>query len=148
MTSTLTTTCSFCGLVFANRPMLELHIREDHLQRGQAADPGQGDPVGARAERLPAGGPDPEHVKPATPPRTTREVPAMNGTQPRHRLAGWAITAVRRVIGTFRRANAELMLATELMRRAPGAARPQPQADMPAAPDTHAASSEPEGKAA
>lgn len=147
MTSTLTPTCSFCGLAFANRPMLELHIREDHLQRGHAAEPGQGDPAGARAERLHAGGPDPEHGKPATPPRAIKEVTTMNGTHPRHRLAGWAVTGVRRVIGAFRHANAELTLATEIMFRPAGAA-PRPPADISADPDTHAASTEPEGKAA
>jgi hypothetical protein len=65
MTTTLTRTCSFCGLAFANRPMLELHIREDHVQRGQAAERGQDDHSGARGGRLHAGGPDRERGEPA-----------------------------------------------------------------------------------
>ena len=89
MTSTLTPTCSFCGLAFANRPMLELHIREDHLQRGHAAEPGQDDPASPRTRRMRAGGPAREHGKPATPSRATKEVSTMNGTQPRHPIAGW-----------------------------------------------------------
>jgi hypothetical protein len=40
MTSTLTPTCSLCGLRFENRPLLDLHLREDHPQRGPAAEPG------------------------------------------------------------------------------------------------------------
>jgi hypothetical protein len=31
MPSTLTPTCPFCGLRYVNRPLLELHIREDRL---------------------------------------------------------------------------------------------------------------------
>ena len=42
MISTLTPTCSICGLRFENRPMLELHIREDHQRRSAAAEPGDG----------------------------------------------------------------------------------------------------------
>jgi hypothetical protein len=30
MPSTLIDTCTLCGLRFSNRPLLELHIREDH----------------------------------------------------------------------------------------------------------------------
>jgi hypothetical protein len=44
MPGTLTPTCSFCGLRFAGRPLLELHIREDHLQRDHHLEP-----VGSRA---------------------------------------------------------------------------------------------------
>ena len=148
MTSTLTPTCSFCGLAFANRPMLELHIREDHLQRGHAAEPGQDDPASPRTRRMRAGGPAREHGKPATPSRATKEVSTMNGTQPRHRLAGWPVTAVRRVTGALRHANAELMLASEIMLRPAGAPRPRRPADVPAGPDTHTVSSGPVGKAA
>jgi hypothetical protein len=102
MTTTLTPTCSFCGLAFANRPMLELHIREDHMQRGHAAERGQDDHSGARGGRLHAGGPDRERGEPATPP-STREVTTVFDTPPRHRLAVWAVTAVRRVAAYARR---------------------------------------------
>ena len=30
MTSTMTLACPLCGLRFAARPLLELHVREDH----------------------------------------------------------------------------------------------------------------------
>ncbi|MGH3226928.1 MAG: hypothetical protein ACRDPY_51005, partial [Streptosporangiaceae bacterium] len=52
MTSTLTPTCSVCGLRFDNRPLLELHAREDHLERGNAPDPSPGNPAGSPASRL------------------------------------------------------------------------------------------------
>jgi hypothetical protein len=39
MPTTLIDTCPLCGLRFRNRPLLELHIREDHLQaRDHQAD--------------------------------------------------------------------------------------------------------------
>lgn len=43
MPGTLTPTCSVCGLRFASRPLLELHVREDHGQDGRA---------GARRDKL------------------------------------------------------------------------------------------------
>ena len=39
MSGTLTTACPLCGLRYADRPLLELHIREDHLQRNRGAEP-------------------------------------------------------------------------------------------------------------
>jgi hypothetical protein len=35
MPSTLNPACPLCGLQYANRPLLELHIREDHPQRNR-----------------------------------------------------------------------------------------------------------------
>jgi hypothetical protein len=37
MPATLIATCPLCGLRFANRALLELHVREDH-QRPQPID--------------------------------------------------------------------------------------------------------------
>ena len=39
MSGTLTTACPLRGLRCADRPLLELHIREDHLQRNSGAEP-------------------------------------------------------------------------------------------------------------
>lgn len=39
MPTTLISTCPLCGLRFANRPLLELHLREDHPQRPQPEKP-------------------------------------------------------------------------------------------------------------
>jgi hypothetical protein len=33
MTITQIATCPLCGLRFSNRPLLELHLREDHPRR-------------------------------------------------------------------------------------------------------------------
>jgi hypothetical protein len=52
MSSTLISTCPLCGLRFANRPLLDLHSREDHRQRNRYTEPDHhhsgdsGDPAG------------------------------------------------------------------------------------------------------
>jgi hypothetical protein len=52
MPGALTPTCSSCGLRFASRPLLELHIREDHLQRDRHPEPDRGDAARARGPGL------------------------------------------------------------------------------------------------
>jgi hypothetical protein len=131
MTSALTPTCSFCGLGFGNRPLLELHIREDHLQRGHPAGSGQGDPAADACPPEPhAQDPDWRSGQPAAPSAIAREVITMTGA-PRSRRApgGWAVTVLRRVTGTIRGLHAELRLASEAMFRPPGAPRPHRPAD-------------------
>lgn len=98
MTSTLTPTCSLCGLRFQNGPLLELHLREDHPRHSAPAEPGHGAP------------------------RTKTGTPA-TGPRPRRPRAGRAMTAPRRVAGAFRHVNAELLLASEAMLRLPGVPR-------------------------
>ena len=39
MSSTLTPTCPLCGLRFPGRSLLDLHMREDHLERNRPAEP-------------------------------------------------------------------------------------------------------------
>ena len=51
MSGTLTTACPFCGLRCAGRPLLELHIRQDHLQRNSGAEPDHEESGDARASR-------------------------------------------------------------------------------------------------
>jgi hypothetical protein len=84
MTGTLTTACPLCGLRYASRPLLELHIREDHRLRRRRAAPG---------------GPSGSHGLAAKPSRTATEVTAM--------------TATRRVIRAVRHVNDELLRASE-----------------------------------
>ena len=43
MPTMLIPTCPLCGLRYANRPLLELHIREDHRPR-RRAQPDSHDP--------------------------------------------------------------------------------------------------------
>jgi hypothetical protein len=103
MPGTLTPACSFCGLRFASRPLLELHIREDHLQRDRHPEPDRGDAARARASQPRADAPAPTHGQSSRSPRTTKEVITMTATPRRRRLrAGWAMTAARAVIRTIR----------------------------------------------
>jgi len=137
MTSTLTPTCPVCGLRFENRPILELHVREDHRKRGNLADPDLGNPAGSTASRLRHRSPANGHGDSPTA-SGTKAGPGTSGHRRHRRLrAGRAMTALRRVAGGFRRANAELLLASEAMLRLPG--EPRRPADPPAGRDGHQA---------
>jgi hypothetical protein len=61
MPTMLIPTCPFCGLRYANRPLLELHIREDHRPR----------PRTRPDSRDPAGTPSSQHPERATTERST-----------------------------------------------------------------------------
>ncbi len=39
MTVTLNPSCPLCGLRFANRPLLDLHLREDHRDPDRIPEP-------------------------------------------------------------------------------------------------------------
>lgn len=39
MPGTMTQTCAVCGLRYASGALLELHVREDHVQQNQPAAP-------------------------------------------------------------------------------------------------------------
>lgn len=68
MTSTLNPACPLCGLRYASKPLLELHIREDH--RPRRARPGRpGDAGGTRASSPPPGRPS----RRTGPPRHSRQ---------------------------------------------------------------------------
>lgn len=73
MPNTLTAACPLCGLRFAHKSLLDLHIREDHRQRVFPERDGDGDPGSTRA---PASGadnlPDP-HDPAATPSRPSEK---------------------------------------------------------------------------
>ena len=53
MPRTMTHTCALCGLRYANGALLELHIREDHVQYNQQAAPARGDAGGSMASQGP-----------------------------------------------------------------------------------------------
>ena len=119
MTVTLTPTCPLCGLRYTSRPMLELHIREDHRQR-RRAEPG---------------GPSRGHGVASRPSRTRKEVTAM--------------TTTRRVIRAVRHVNDELVRASEAIIRSARAPQPRPPASAPADADAHpGTASERAGRAA
>ena len=75
-------TCPLCGLRYADRPLLDLHIREDHAQR----------------DDKPAAPPPPRTPPPAVPPSGAPAPPKV----PAPRTGSWAENARRalnRMIG-------------------------------------------------
>ncbi len=119
MPSTLTPTCSICGLRFASRPLLELHVREDHRQRDH-------NEPGATAYASRAGVPARSTPRASTPSAAKEVITMAAARQPeRHLRLGWTMTALRGLIRTLRHVNDDLLLASELMFRLPGAP-PQP----------------------
>jgi hypothetical protein len=119
MTSTLTPACPLCGLRYDSKPLLELHVREDHRQRH--AQPGRRDRAGSRAS-LPSGSPSHRSGLDSRPSGTVKEVTAMTTDR-----AGSVMTAARPVIRALRYANAELLRAGEAIIRSARAPRPRPQ---------------------
>lgn len=101
MTSTMTLACPLCGLRFAARPLLELHVREDH-----------------RPSRRPG---------PALRPAAARsEVTAARGRRPARMR-----TALRQPTRVVRYINDEFLRASGAIIRSVRASRPQPRIQAP-----------------
>jgi hypothetical protein len=116
MTSTLNPACPLCGLRYASKPLLELHIREDHRPR-RRAQPGRLDAGGTGVSSPPAGRPSRRSGLASRPSRTAKEVTAMTATRrPRLRRV---MTVPRRALRALRHANDELTRASEAIIRSP-----------------------------
>ena len=115
MTATLHPACPLCGLRFGSRPLLDLHIREDHRQR----DPGD------IQIPMPRSGTASDHYDPAsTPVRAAKEVTATTAARrPRPGIT----PGPRRVLHALRYANDELTRAFEAIIRSARAPGPRPQ---------------------
>ena len=135
MTSTLTPACPLCGLRYASKSLLDLHIREDHRPR-RRAQPGRPDVAGGtRASSPAASSPSRRTGLAARPSRTAKEVTAMPAT--RRPRPGQVITVPRRVLGALRHVNGELTRASEAIIRSARAPQPRPRIQAPAARNTH-----------
>ena len=91
MLSTLNPTCPLCGLRFENKPLLDLHIREDHRQRVFRERNDESDPGSTRAPASGAEGlPDPADPA-ATPSWTSKKAarPARRGRADGTKTALW-----------------------------------------------------------
>jgi hypothetical protein len=130
MTSTLTPTCSFCGLRFENRPLLELHLRDDHPQRGTSAGHRAGNPADIPSPRPHSDGPVSVHAQRAATPSAKPDTTSTG----RGSRTGQTTGGLHRVIRAFRNANAQLLLAAEVILHPVGRARPR--ADRAAEPGT------------
>ena len=102
MLSTLNPACPLCGLRFENKPLLDLHIRDDHRQRVSRERNGDSDPGSTRA---PASGAErlPEPADPAATPSWTSKKAA---TPARLGRAGRAKTALRRALHALHKSPA------------------------------------------
>ena len=130
MTGTPNPACPLCGLRFASRPLLELHIREDHRQRDRR------DPYGTQTPP-PSAANHTDTTWHPTPPRTTKEMTAMTAT---HRpWPGRMMTGPRRVIHALRYVDDELMRASEAIIRSARAPQPRPQVQATASEDLETA---------
>ena len=96
MSSTLHTTCPLRGLRFSGRPLLDLHLREDHPQRNRPAEPAHNDSRDTATPRGGAGGPSRGDDLASGQARPGREEVK---ERPR---PGRAMTALRRAIGILR----------------------------------------------
>jgi hypothetical protein len=76
MTSTLNPACPLCGLRYASKPLLELHIREDHRPR-RRAQPCRPHAGGTPASSPAAGSPSRRTGLASRPSRAVKEVIAM-----------------------------------------------------------------------
>jgi hypothetical protein len=116
MPSTLNPACPLCGLQYANRPLLELHIREDHPQRNR--------PSGQTTETIPM-----TATQPPGEPRARQD-------QPR---SGWARTTLRRTLGRLKTLNDEFIRVPATVVRPAREPRPGPRPDAPTGKDAPAA---------
>jgi hypothetical protein len=102
MSSMLTTTCPLCGLRFPGRPLLDLHMREDHRERNRPAEPGHDDSGDTGPPGDGGGGPSggDAGLAPGEAGTAHEEVAAtMTRQRPR---SGRAMAALRRAIGIRR----------------------------------------------
>jgi hypothetical protein len=102
MLSTLNPACPLCGLRFENKPLLDLHIREDHRQRvfrerNDDSDPGSTRAPASGAESLP----DPADPA-ATPSWTSKKAARPAG----RRRADRAKTALWRALRALHKSSA------------------------------------------
>jgi hypothetical protein len=131
MTGTPNPACPLCGLRFGSRPLLDLHIREDHRQRGHRK------PGDTQIPLPPAGSASHRPNLASTPPRTMKEVTAMTAThRPR---PGRMLSGPRRVIRALRYVNDELTRASEAIICSARAPQPQPRVRATAAEGRDAA---------
>jgi hypothetical protein len=134
MTSTLNPACPLCGLRYASKPLLELHIREDHRPR-RRAQPRRLDADGTGVSSPAAGSPSRRPGPVSGPDLTVTEVTAMTAARrPRLRQV---MTVPRRVLRALRHVNDELTRASEAIIRSARAPQSRPQIQALAARDAH-----------
>jgi len=102
MSSMFATTCPLCGLRFPGRPLLDLHMRDDHPQRNRPAEPDHDDSGDAGTPRDGAGGPSRSDADVASGQAGIAHEETIAVTTKQQPHSGWAMTALRRAIGILR----------------------------------------------
>ena len=115
-------TCPLCGLHYTNGMLLDLHIREDHVQRDQPAP-----------EAPPAGPPGPASAPAVTVPAAKTTAPRSRGRLSQVAMASlaWPVRAGRRAVRGLRYADDELLRASEAMLRPARFPQPGPGPEAP-----------------
>lgn len=143
MPSIMTQACALCGLRYANGALLELHIREDHVQQNRQAAPARGDAAGSVVSQARAGTSRRSAQDSGLPRPLNLATAGTATTRPRRRLSGSAVAALRRparfarqAVQAVRYVNEELLRASEAfsLRRVPEPHRLQRPADTDARP--------------
>jgi len=129
MPNTFNPACPLCGLQYASRPLLELHLREDHPPRNRP--PGQ-----TTNEMITMNSTQPPSTQPSRQPQpaSTQPQPASSQPQP-----GWTRTALRRAIGRLKSLNDEFVRGNEAMFRSMRAPQSSTRPETPAGKDAPAA---------
>lgn len=127
MPSTMNPACLLCGLGFGNKPLLDLHIREDHHQPVPRAQDGHRDPGVTRAAASRADGPPHGHDLASAPSRTAKTTARTT----RHRRRDGR-AALRRGLRAVRYISDELLRASGAVTRS-ARAQPRPQTPVPPA---------------
>ena len=133
MTSTLHPACPLCGLRFASKPLLELHIREDH--RPRRAQPSHDDAGDIQPPSAAAGSASVPPGLVSRPSRTVKEVTVMTAARSLRREQ--VMTVPRRVIRALWQVHDELMRASEAIVRSARAAQPRRRAQTPTVGELH-----------
>lgn len=131
MTSTLSPACPLCGLRYDSKPLLELHIREDHRPR-RGTQPDLLDAGATQMASPAAGSPARRSGLESRPSRAVKEVTAMTANRPQ---PGQVLTVPRRVLRALRHVNDELTRASEAIIRSARAPQSRPRIQAPAARD-------------
>jgi hypothetical protein len=125
MSSTLNPACPLCGLRFANKPLLDLHIREDHRKRDRRAQNGHRDPGSNRVPPSPDNQANGRDVA-STPSRATKEATAR--TTRRRPRASRAMSKLRRALRAHRHVKDGLLSRPRAAFRSHREQQPRPQA--------------------
>lgn len=128
MTSTLNPACPLCGLRFTSRPLLELHIQDDHRPR-RREQPDHDDTSGIPASSPTAGSLSARSGLATRPARTGKQATTL--TAARGSRPGRVMTVLRRVLRAARHVNDELMLASEAIIRSARGPQAQTHASRP-----------------